>query len=347
MKTNDLKEKSGIAVILLNYRGAADTLACVDSLLRHDKLFDRLIICDNNSPDDSWEVLQRGLAARELTVAAACQRSGRKTEKLWIAKQKNEINEFFGNKDDAWILLINNQENLGFAAGNNVGLRLALKDECIKYFWLLNNDTELPGDTLSQLLSAAADRPEIDLWGATVVYHDQPNTVQALGGGTMSPRTAETKHIGAFKEKKIISKSAFDIHTVESTMDYVLGASMFATRRWLEKVGFLAEDYFLYYEELDWALRGRKIGLNIGYAPAAVVLHKEGASIGTTPSGGSFLSVFHLNRSRVIFVRKFFGNFVVITSCLNSILHASKYLVRMRFIQFSATVRGMMSGLLK
>ncbi len=331
----------GVAVVLLNYRGAADTLACVDSLLAHGRLFDRLVICDNASPDDSWLRLCDGLAQREPALADARQRACLATRELWATARRDQLP---AAHLDAWVLLIDNQANLGFAAGNNVGLRVVQSDPQIGYFWLLNNDTELPTQSLQALLDAAAERPEIDLWGCTVVYHAQPGQVQALGGGHMHPRTAETRHIGAFRPVTKLRGDAAEVAEVEAEMDYALGASMLATRRWLDQVGLLGEDYFLYYEELDWALRGRRAGMRIGYAPAAVVLHKEGASIGTAPGGGSPLSVYHLNRSRGIFVRKHFGMQMWVLASARAVWQATKLLLRLRWPQGKAAMQGLIAG---
>lgn len=334
--------KDGVAVVLLNYRGAGDTLACLDSLLAHGQLFDRLFICDNASPDDSWSRLKDGLAQREASMATARRQAGLPERRLWSDTTRDVLAA--GSADpESWIVLIDNQANLGFAAGNNVALRVALQDRSVGFFWLLNNDTELPTSTLQCLLAAALMRPEVDLWGATVVYHDQPDVVQALGGGSMNARTAETRHIGAFRRTETLRGDADQVRAVEAEMDYALGASMLVTRRWLDRVGLMAEDYFLYYEELDWALRGKRAGLQLGYAPDAVVWHKEGASIGTAPGGGSPLSVFHLNRSRAIFVRKFFGLSVIWFSTLRSLWQIAKYILKGRLALALAATRGVTS----
>lgn len=333
----------GVAVVLLNYRGAADTLACLDSLLAQDRLFERLFICDNASPDDSWDRLHAGLRAREPALTAARARAGWGERPAWAASRADR-SAHDPAAQAAWVVLHDNQANGGFAAGNNAGLRLALADPAVGYFWLLNNDTELPAGTLNALLAAAAARPDVDLWGNTVAYHHDPDRVQALGGGQMNRWTAETRHIGAFASRAGWSPGEPVVAKVEAQLDYALGASMFATRRWLQQVGLLSEDYFLYYEELDWALRGRRLGLRIGFAPAAVVLHKEGATIGTDPGGGSPLSVHHLHRSRTIFVRKHFGVPMLLASTFRSGWQATKHLLKGRSALAKAALQGTWGG---
>lgn len=291
-----------VAVILLNYNGWKDTLACVDSLLQSACGFRFLVICDNGSPDGSLLELKQGLAQRAAAIEAAWQR--------WWPGEPVQPWQLFEAADlqsarpqGTAVALLNNGHNWGFAKGNNQGLRLALRVPGIEHFWLLNNDTVVPPHTLGALSAAAQQRPRAGLLGATVVYHHDPSKVQALGGGALNRRTAETRHVGAFFPTSQVQHTPDFAHRIESELDYVLGASMWATRAWLEKVGLLGEDYFLYYEEMDWAIRGRPF-FEIAYVPQAVVFHKEGASIGTDPSGGSPFSVFHLYRSKLIFARK-------------------------------------------
>src|ERR1700712_4761215 len=173
--------RRGTAVILLNYCGWRDTLSCVDSLLQDDCGFYRLIVCENGSPDDSLSQLAAGFAARHEALAVAGRRWGNAEHGDVKRLVRPEV--LAGAMTDAMVTLIDNQANLGFAAGNNSGLQLALRDPEVAYFWLLNNDTEVLPSTLGELLTAAERRPDVGLWGATVLYHGRRSMVQALGGG--------------------------------------------------------------------------------------------------------------------------------------------------------------------
>ncbi|MFN3394427.1 MAG: glycosyltransferase family 2 protein, partial [Candidatus Thermochlorobacter sp.] len=94
-----------------------------------------------------------------------------------------------------------------------------------------------------------------------------------------------------------------------ASMDYVMGASMLVSKAFLETVGLMSEEYFLYFEELDWAMRahGR---FKLGYAEKSVVYQKSGQSVGNTPRKWSALSVFYSTCSRIKFVRKFYPQFL-------------------------------------
>jgi GT2 family glycosyltransferase len=121
----------------------------------------------------------------------------------------------------------------------------------------------------------------------------------------------------------------------------VVGAAMLASRTFLERVGLMREDYFLYCEEIDWARCGAAAGFKLGYAPSSLVFHKEGASIGTAANGGSPLSLYFLFRNRLRFAWRFHGFFLptVFVFCLIDI---AKFCVRRRWPQAVAALRGLL-----
>lgn len=335
-------ETGETAIILLNYCGWADTVACVSSLMRMDWPFGQLIVCDNASPDGSLERLRKEFEARSDAYGEAWSRwgSGRK----WELQQLDGASIRRGAAAVTPIVLVETGGNLGFAGGNNVGLTIALRRQENGCFWFLNNDTEVAPTALSALLHQARKRPDVGLWGATVVYHANPERLQATGGGGVNWWTAGTHHLNAFASSSTVRSDPAYVEQVESQMAYVLGASMMATREWVDTVGMLDERYFLYYEELDWATRAHGRG-KIGYAPDCIVAHKEGASIGTTPEGGSALSLHHLNRSRILFARRFMATPRLCTTILFCLFQQLKLLARGRWSAASAGFRGMVSGL--
>jgi GT2 family glycosyltransferase len=115
---------------------------------------------------------------------------------------------------------------------------------------------------------------------------------------------------------------------------------MLVRRAYLEQIGLMQEDYFLYYEEIDWCTRG-KDKFRLGYAPNSLVFHKEGASIGTAASGGSALSTYYLFRSRVRFTARFYSVLLitVLPACAWDIF---KLLVKRKFALANAAWRGAM-----
>lgn len=212
----------------------------------------------------------------------------------------------FADTNDARLVLIQTGANLGFAGGNNAGLRYAMQDPAMRYVWLLNNDVVIRADALSRLVARmeehhAGARPA-GMCGSTLLYYHRPETAQVLGGAHYSRWRCRAMPIGPGK----FSSGAVDRQSVEDRLAYVAGASMLVSRDFLATVGLMHEGYFLYYEEMDWAMRARR-QYALRYAPDSIVYHKEGGTIGTASlSRPSPLSVFYMQRSRVLFMKRFF-----------------------------------------
>ncbi len=307
-------------VVILNWNGKTDTLACLESLLQSEGVDFNVVVCDNGSGDDSltalaaWCQKRFGFAFRQLAETEVDSSSPAPHERCF---------------------LIDNAVNLGFAGGNNVGLRWALRDAACHHVWLLNNDTVVAPDALSQVVARLTAHSDMGLCGSTLVYAHDHQTVQAWGGMAYSCWTGRTRHLGAFSR---LGQLPADPVAVEAEMACVVGAAMLVRREWLETVGLLGEDYFLYYEEMDWAVRaaGR---FKLGWAPLSVVFHKEGASIGTAPAGGSQLSTYYLFRSRVRFAWRFNrGRLPVVL--VFTLMDATKLALRARWPQAQAALRG-------
>jgi GT2 family glycosyltransferase len=275
-----------VAVVVLNWNGWRDTLACVASLCEFAPTNTQIIVCDNGSTDGSFDRLS----------AEWAQRFGQSGFQSLIAQPE------CAPLASPRIVLIQTGANLGFAGGCNVGLKFAMQGSA-RFFWLLNNDTEIESGAVEALVDRFSRESMLGMCGSQLVFHDDPDVVQALGGAIYDPKTGVAQHIGAHDSRS----TSIDPALVESRMDYVVGASMMVTRCFLEQVGLMTEDYFLYFEEIDWAMRGRSKGFKLGYAPNSVVRHKEGASIGTNSrKTGSLLSYRYLSRNRLLFTARFF-----------------------------------------
>ncbi|MFN7197106.1 MAG: glycosyltransferase family 2 protein, partial [Hylemonella sp.] len=313
-----------VAVVLLNWNGWRDTIECLESLFAEGATPCRVLVCDNASRDESLAQL---LAWGQQRFGAQCRS---------LTRADVEAGGQLG--PDVRLALIENGANLGFAAGNNVGIRLALRDPACQHVWVLNNDTVVQPDALQRALDRMAANPAIGLCGSTLLYFDEPQMVQAFGGAIYSRWSGRSRHVGAFKT---LADVPADGRAVEPQFSYVVGAAMLASRAFLERVGLMREDYFLYCEEIDWATRGEAANFRLGYAPSSVVLHKEGASIGTAASGGSPLSLYYLFRNRLRFAWRFHRLFMptVLFFCL---LDVAKLLLRARWPQARAAMRGLL-----
>lgn len=310
-------------IVLLNWNGWRDTLGCLDSLFDVGATPCRVLVCDNDSHDESVDRLS----------AWGQMRFDNRFERL----TRSDVVRGVSLRKDTKLALIENGANLGFAAGNNVGIRLAMRSPDCQFVWLLNNDTTVAPDALARVVARAESDPSIGLCGSTLIYHHNQLMVQAFGGATYNRFSGKSRHIGAFAP---LSAAPTDSTEIEMAMSYVVGAAMLVRREYLEQVGLMQEDYFLYYEEIDWCTRG-KSKFRFGYAPNSYVFHKEGASIGTAASGGSALSTYYLFRSRVRFTARFYPGLLapVLSACAWDIF---KFLVKRKFTLAQAAWRGVL-----
>lgn len=270
-----------VYVITLNWNSWKLTLPCLESLLRSEYSNYCVVVCDNGSTDGSESRILDWAAGRVLACAPNSEvlrglvepAIPKPVPSTFYSRAEAEAG---GSSGDERLVLIQTGANLGFAGGCNVGMRYALTRGDADFVWLINNDTLVPAASLQHLVSHVMADPTIGLCGSTLLGVKQPNKIQALGGARWRKWTGTSKHIGI---SEVWPKSDLNPQHIEAQMDYVVGASMIASRRFLETVGLLAEDYFLYYEEIDWAMRAKK-HFRLAYAPASIVYHMEGGSSG-------------------------------------------------------------------
>lgn len=308
-------------VIILNWNGFKDTIPCLESLLPHVSNDTCVVVCDNASSDGSIDHIDKWLAASIFTHT--------------LKKLKKSAVMDGAKAQAGQLVVIQNGANLGFAGGNNPGIQLALNDAECEFIWLLNNDTTVDATSLSAAIARMQQDPNMGLCGSSLIYAHSPNHMQAFGGSTYSPLTGRSAHIGAHAP---VASIPDDPTIVEQQLAMIVGAAMLVRRRFVETIGLMREDYFLYCEEIDWATRG-KGKFTLGYAPQSRVWHKEGGSIGTHSSGGSPLSLYYLYRNRLLFTWRFYP------LCFLSVLFfcaidLAKLVVRGRWPQFFAGMRG-------
>ncbi|ANQ52079.1 glycosyltransferase family 2 protein [Flammeovirga yaeyamensis] len=186
------------------------------------------------------------------------------------------------------VIVIHNKDNIGFSAGNNLGIDHA-KGE---FLYLVNNDTELSNSSIDPLVIALKDQ-KIGIVSPKIKYYDQKNIIQYAGYTLVNPYTGRNATIGNLEE---------DHHQYDDIYEtgYIHGAAMMTTREHLEKVGKMPLEFFLYYEELDWTSSFHKHKLKSLFVGEAEILHKESMSVGKD----SPLKEYFIARNRIIFMRK-------------------------------------------
>ena len=238
-----------VHIILLNWNNEEDTLECVKSLEEINYDNYKIIIVDNGSKIGSV---------------------------LKIKKQYPEIK------------IIENKKNLGFAGGNNVGIKYAVENGA-DYVLLLNNDTTVEKDFLSELVKAGESDKKVGILGSKIFFYNEPNRIW-FAGGKVSWMKNKGTHIGL---DEIDNKQYDEIKEV----DYLTGCSLLIKKEVIEKIGVLAEDYFLYYEDTDFSLRARNAGYKIIYIPKSKIYHKISRS--TKPGSSSYI-YYHTRNGLVL-----------------------------------------------
>jgi hypothetical protein len=240
-----------ICIILLNWNGKKDTLECLDSLAKVDYSRFTTIVVDNGSADDSVTAIR--------------------------AAHPN-------------VPIFETKENLGFAGGNNVGIRWALSKP-FQWILLLNNDTIVSPDFLKAFMYEAKRNPEAKILGAKLLRYHEPDQVDHLGG-KWNPSIVEFESLGA---------GIFDGRLQESQeVDYVCGAALLMHRSVPETIGLLEARFFLFWEETDFCFRARRKKFGVWTAPHAKVWHKVSASF----VGGKPHTQYFWWRSRLLWMER-------------------------------------------
>jgi GT2 family glycosyltransferase len=311
MKNRNIKT----CIILVNYRCWVDTIECINSLdeLRVQNCV--IVIVDNDSKDNSLEYIETHI--KEVIP----------DESLFKKYSKHLEGEVLKEDSDENLFLIQSFKNRGFAAGNNIGIKFISERFYCDYYWFLNNDTIVKEDILCKYFTFLDERNlNIGICGCTLLYYDERDKIQALGG-YYNKFLGIASHIYEGRKYSDIENYS------RLCPDYVIGASMFVRREFIDQVGLMSEDYFLYNEELDWILRGKEKGWEIGHCYNAIVYHKEGRSIGsgTKERRTEFAELMGI-WSKLKFTRKHYPQYLITTYftifliCLNRIRRGQVFL---------------------
>lgn len=184
---------------------------------------------------------------------------------------------------------IRSDKNLGFAGGNNLGIKSAKG----KYIFLVNNDTFLKEFNILALIDRLESSPTIGIVCPKIRFAWGNNPIQFAGYTRLSKITARNQAIGYGKEDK-------GQYEIPHPTPYAHGAAMLIKREAIEKVGLMPECYFLYYEEFDWSMMFTRTGYEIWYEPASTIYHKESQSTGQD----SPLRTYYMTRNRLLLVKR-------------------------------------------
>jgi len=239
-----------VSIITVNYDHPEVTLALLSSLRKVTYPNIEIVVVDNASPNDDPSILKKSYPE---------------------------------------IIFIQSTENLGFAGGNNLGVRKAWG----KYILFINNDTEVESGFLEPLVAKCESDAKIGAVSPKIKFYDHPDTIQFCGQAPMNNYTMRSHGIG----HGVVDKGQFE---VDSPTHFVHGAAMMVPRSVIKEVGLMTECYFLYYEELDWCARIKRAGYQLWYVHNSAILHKESISTGKL----SPFKTYYMNRARLLYLRR-------------------------------------------
>lgn len=240
-----------VIIIILNWNGWRDTLACVASCRKLTWPNYRIMVVDNGSTDDSEKILRQDLTGVEIIQSGA---------------------------------------NLGFAGGNNIGIRKALELGA-DYVWLLNNDTVVDPQALTCLVEAMENDSGVGITGSKIFYHDEPGRIWFAGGmwrkGRLHWRQRGANQLdkGQFAEPCMVGS--------------VSGCSMLVRSAAVDKIGLMNEHFFLYWEDTEWCARALAGGYQVLFVPGSMVWHK----VSVSAKQSSYAQYYYFTRNGFFFLK--------------------------------------------
>lgn len=268
--------------IVVNWNGWRDTIACIESLLALEGARFRVVVCDNGSSDGSVLHLASWLARRLPQ---------------WRTGDDHNLASPEAREGVQSIHLLPLDGNLGYAGGINAGITWARAQWSPAGYWLLNNDVHVKAGALDALVQASTQVPGAGVCGSVLLEWEPPHQVQAVAG-----RFRRWLGVGWHDRHLPVDGSDFS-----TDLDYPVGASMYVSAAYVERVGLMDAGYFLYCEEMDWVESGRRAGLRPVVALRSQLRHKEGASTGSGAGvrNKSMVSERYGVTSRLRITRKF------------------------------------------
>lgn len=265
---------TSVAVIILNWQQALLTQVTINSLIKArlpPKTKPKIYLIDNFSQDSSWQIL------------------------------KNKY------KDHPKIKLFRTKSNLGYAGGNNYGLKQALKDKNNQFFLVSNNDVFFHPNFLKPLIKQFIDQPKTGIVGPKIYFAPgyefhrhryQPKQIGHIiwsAGGKIDWANTLGSNIG-------VDQFDHGQHDQSKTnLDFVTGCCFLTSRSVLKKVGLFDPHYFMYWEDVDFCQRIKQAGFKVTYQPQSVVWHINSGS----SSSGSQLQDYYITRNRLCFAKKY------------------------------------------
>lgn len=310
-----------IYLITINYNSSSYTIDFFESLQKVKTDY-RLIIVDNNSNDSDYQIL------KEYFFQNDC-----------VTILEGDYPDYNFN-DETKILIIRQKENLGFAGGNNVGIKIAINQDDFIGVALINNDTYVAPDFLDEIMNFKQSHDNADLIGCRILL-ENPDDVIWYDGGIFHKHSTRATHIN---ENKKLEQVAQDLKPKK--VSFITGCFMFISKKCIQEIGLLDDNLFMYVEDLEYCIRAQKKGLLLYQVPFSVIWHRISDRAGTNSTE---FSAYWGAKNRFVVSRKHSAKidqyWTVIFYLLTRIPRFTVWIARRRGDLIKAQIKGMFDGL--
>ena len=264
-----------VSIILLNYNGAEDTIACLQSLQETSYPDYNIIIVDNASPDDSVDRIEHYLQSQSRGYT--------------FFRSPNEAMQ--SPKPQSKFMLLQTGHNGGYGYGNNIGIKYALQHGA-DYVLVLNNDTVVDPGFLKPMVQICENDKNIGIVSGQIFFYDKPD-IFWFNGGKINLRTGKIEHVDYGKLNQG--------QKPENENTFLTGCLWLVPKRLFKEIGFLNEEYFMYVEDLEFSHRAMQAGYNLMISHKSRIWHKISRTAGGERSD---FSVYWTTINTLLFMRK-------------------------------------------
>jgi GT2 family glycosyltransferase len=338
MKNKICKNLPKTYIIMLNWNGWKDTIECLESLYRITYPNFNVILIDNDSQDKSVNMIKK-YCKGEIDVQSKFFKYDSSNKPIEIIEYTRKKTETEVKKESEHkvrnrrMILIMNEKNYGFAEGNNIGIRYILNSLKPGYILLLNNDTIVNKNFLTEMVKIAESDKKIGIVGPKIYYYNyagRSDVINFAGADITLWKGTEKRY-----DWNKVDRGKFEN---PREVDKIEGSCMLIKRRVIEDIGLFDSKFFTYWEDTDFCIRASKKGYKLVYSPNSKIWHKIAVS-----SKGRWSSshTYYTTRNMFLFIKKHVKKFDLIMFFLYYFLYI--FWFKFGYFVYHQNIRGFIS----
>ena len=289
------------SVILINWNGWKDTIECLETIMKQDYPNFNVIIVDNNSQDDSVKKIKSWASRNPVIVrtsfpALVYPLYENQVRLLEISEDGLSNDSLIDLSDiNKAIFVIENTVNVGFAKANNIAIRFAITQLKSQYLFLLNNDTVIEKNCLSNLIKTALDNPDYLVLQSMIYYYHNPSKIWHVGGRILP--WMQTKYYRRISKNEI------------KKVTFVSGCALLLSEDLISTIGFLSEKFFHGEEDFEFSMRLKIHNIRAAVVESSKVYHKIGVSVTKQWHENAAARLLNFALNRIIDIKNFYPRF--------------------------------------